>query len=287
MPLCFFVSDLHGQSERYRKLFRLIRSEKPAALFMGGDILPTHLIQQQNTNRTAEASATEILIQEFETLRREMQMHYPAVFLILGNDDAKFEEASLLSAAASGLWHYVHNRFVDFLDFRVAGYSYIPPSPFWWKDWERYDVSRYVDPGCISPEEGQYSVPVSDYEKRFATIKDDLQKLTGDRDLSQTIFLFHSPPYETVLDRAALDGKMIDFAPLDVHIGSAAIRDLIDKQQPLITMHGHVHESARITEQWQQKIGSTYCYSAAHDGPELALVRFDPKNPSAAKRELI
>jgi len=29
------------------------------------------------------------------------------------------------------------------------------------------------------------------------------------------------------------------------------------------------------------------CLGAAHDGPELALVRFDPRDPAAAVRELL
>ena len=44
--------------------------------------------------------------------------------------------------------------------------------------------------------------------------------------------------------------------------------------RPLITLHGHVHESTRLTGSWRQQLGSTLCFSAAHDGPELALVRF-------------
>ncbi|MEJ2636882.1 MAG: hypothetical protein P8184_16535 [Calditrichia bacterium] len=105
--------------------------------------------------------------------------------------------------------------------------------------------------------------------------------------LINSIFLFHTPPYQTALDRAALDGKMIDYAPLDVHVGSIAVKRFIVGRQPLITLHGHVHESARITGKWQEKIGRTYAFSAAHDGPELALVKFDPEHPEKARRELL
>jgi Icc-related predicted phosphoesterase len=99
--------------------------------------------------------------------------------------------------------------------------------------------------------------------------------------------LFHAPPYRTDLDRAALDGHTFEHVPLDVHIGSIAIRRFIEERQPLVTLHGHVHESARITGSWRQRIGRTWCFSAAHDGPELALVRFDLEDPGAATRELI
>jgi len=37
---CFFVSDLHGKIDRYEKLIERIKIERPALLFVGGDILP-------------------------------------------------------------------------------------------------------------------------------------------------------------------------------------------------------------------------------------------------------
>ena len=193
----------------------------------------------------------------------------------------------MLDLAAQGLWHYAHNGRFDLGDFRVFGYAYIPPTPFALKDWERYDVSRFVDPGCSSPEEGYYSVPVLEDEKRWATIQEDLERLTTHEHLEKAIFLFHAPPYHTNLDRAGLDGKMFDAAPLDVHVGSVAIRRFIETRQPYLTLHGHVHESALITGAWKDKIGDTCCFSAAHHGKELALVRFDPEHPENAMRELI
>ena len=79
----------------------------------------------------------------------------------------------------------------------------------------------------------------------------------------------------------------VDYVPLDVHVGSIAIQRFIERRQPLITLHGHVHESARLTGAWRTVIGDTWAFSAAHDGPELALVRFDPEQLDAATRELL
>ena len=101
------------------------------------------------------------------------------------------------------------------------------------------------------------------------------------------MWLFHAPPYQTALDRAALDGVAVDHAPLDVHVGSVAIRRFIEARQPALTLHGHIHESARITGAWQDRLERTVMLSAAHDGPELALVRFDPEDLAAATRELL
>ena len=52
-------------------------------------------------------------------------------------------------------------------------------------------------------------------------------------------------------------------------------------------LHGHIHESPRLTGKWRQQIGRTHAFTAAHDGPELALVRFDLDDLDNATRELL
>jgi Icc-related predicted phosphoesterase len=284
---CIFVSDLHGNLLRYQKLFQVLSSEEPEAVFFGGDFLPLTRHYHQALDFDRRDFVNDFLVKNLLALRDKLKASYPRVFLIMGNDDARFEEAAVLEAAARGVWEYVHDRRVFFKDFSVFGYAFVPPTPFRLKDWERYDVSRYVDPGAISPEEGVYSVPVSDQEKKYSTIKNGLDRLTENEDMTKAIFLFHSPPYQTNLDLSALCGKMIDHVPLDCHLGSIAIRRFIEARQPLLTLHGHVHESARLSHAWQDRIGRTLCLSAAHDGPELALVRFDPESLDTAVRELV
>jgi len=287
MTTCFFVSDLHGRSDRYEKLFARVLAERPAALFLGGDLLPGALMALAENGPEHPDFVHDFLIRRFCRLQEALGDAYPRVFLILGNDDGRFDEQAIVEAAQGGLWSYVHDRKEPFGAFCVYGYAYVPPSPFRLKDWECYDVSRYVDPGCISPEEGYHSQVVAAHDLKYATIQKDLARLVDEDDLSKAILLFHTPPYQTHLDRAALDGKMIDHAPLDVHIGSIAVKRLIEDRMPAITLHGHVHESARLTGFWRQKIGETHAFSAAHDGPELALVRFDAQNPEGATRELL
>jgi Icc-related predicted phosphoesterase len=284
---CFFVSDLHGNVERYRKLFDLIAREPPAAVFMGGDLLPSESASPAAPPRRQHDFINDVLVTELTHLRQQLGKEYPWIFLILGNDDARLEEAAVLDAARQGLWGYVHNRQLAFGKYQVYGYANVPPTPLQLKDWEQYDVSHYVDPGCISPEEGHRTVPVTQQEVRNATIAEDLQSLVRRRDLMKAVFLFHTPPYNTNLDRAALDGKLVDHVPVDVHVGSMAVREFIEIRQPMLTLHGHVHESARLTGSWRDQIGRTFCFSAAHDGPELALIRFDLEHPEDAARELI
>ena len=279
---CFFVSDLHGQISCYESLFTRIREEKPIGVFLGGDLFPHFAAQNEGD------FLDDFLAKGFLKLMENLGQDYPRVFLIPGNDDSKTCQKDLIRwAEDEGVWEYIHGSAVDFGPFTVYGYAYVPPTPFLNKDWERYDISRFVDPGCIPPEEGWHSVDEPKNLIEHATIQKDLEQLTAGKDLSKAIFLFHTPPYQTTLDRAALDGKMIDHVPLDVHIGSIAVKNFILEQQPLITLHGHVHESARITGAWIDQLGNTIAISAAHDGGELALVRFDPDDPQKITRDLI
>jgi Icc-related predicted phosphoesterase len=287
LPDCFFVSDLHGYGERYEKLFDLVARERPAALFVGGDILPTGLASYSGAGVRNEDFIHQYLVPGFERLRQELKEAYPEIFLILGNDDTRKEEESVKAVSDQGLWHYIHHQKRKFRDYTVYGYAFVPPTPFLLKDWERYDLSRYVDPGCVSPEEGYRSVPVSNRKIRYATIAKDLDALAGNDTLDRAILLFHTPPYQTNLDRAGLDGKMVDHVPLDVHVGSIAVKKFIEERKPLLTLHGHIHESAARTGSWRDRLGRTHCFSAAHGGPELAVVRFDPEDLDSATREVI
>ncbi|MGE5359506.1 MAG: metallophosphoesterase family protein [Bacteroidales bacterium] len=287
MPSCFFASDLHGSARRYAALFRAIEEDRPSAVFLGGDLLPSGFGLAGDGDADGEDFARGFLRRGFGRLRDALGDAYPTVFLILGNDDPRCEEETFVEVAASGLWEYAHQRRIDWNGYAVYGYSYVPPTPFRLKDWERYDVSRYVDPGCLSPEEGWRTQPVDQSDLRYGTIQSDLDLLAGADDLSRAIFLFHCPPYKSPLDRAALDGRMVDYVPVDVHVGSIAIQRFIASRGPRVTLHGHVHESAALTGEWRAQLGETYAFSAAHDGPELALVRFDPEAPERARRDLI
>jgi uncharacterized protein len=284
---CLFVSDLHGRTERYRKLFAAIVRERPAVVFLGGDLLPSGMVLSETVDAAHADFALDFLAAGLLDVRHELAAAYPRVLLIPGNDDPKAEEPALYTGEERGAWECVQLKKVTVGAFAVYGYAFVPPTPFLLKDWERYDVSRYVDPGCIAPDEGYHTVPVSEHDVHYGTIQHDLAALTGEDALDSAVLLCHAPPYNTQLDRAALDGKMIDHAPLDVHVGSIALRRCIEARQPLLTLHGHIHESARLTGAWRDTLGRTVCLSAAHDGPELALVRFDLEAPAAATRELL
>ncbi len=68
-------------------------------------------------------------------------------------------------------------------------------------------------------------------------------------DMGRAIFNFHAPPYGTGLDEApALDANMrpVLGGAVMKPVGSVAVRDSIMEHQPLLSVHGHIHESRGV-----------------------------------------
>lgn len=284
---CFFVSDLHGKLNRYYALQKHILLHKPKIVFIGGDILP-HAFLTLKDEKYGEINdfINDFLIPLFQDIRSELKENYPDIFIIMGNDDPRIEEQKLIEGQKLDLWNYIHNQKFILENIEIYGYAMVPPTPFQLKDWELYDVSRFVDPDCVPPTAGIRTVnPGRDIE--YATIANDLMDLAGSNSLENAIFLFHSPPYQTNLDRANLDGQTFDHVPLDVHVGSIAIQRFIEDKQPLLTLHGHVHESSSITGAWKDKIGKTYMFSAAYEKENLAIIKFNLSKLEAANRVIV
>jgi uncharacterized protein len=70
-------------------------------------------------------------------------------------------------------------------------------------------------------------------------------------DLGRAIFNFHAPPYGTGLDEApALDANLrpTHGGAVMKPVGSTAVRDAITRYQPLLSVHGHIHESRGVAK---------------------------------------
>jgi len=82
---------------------------------------------------------------------------------------------------------------------------------------------------------------------------------------SKVVANFHCPPYGTGLDFAAeLDSELRPVIrggrPSIIPVGSKAVRDVIKKYQPVVGLHGHIHESRAA-----QKVGATMCLNPGSD----------------------
>jgi Icc-related predicted phosphoesterase len=286
MNTCFFVSDLHGKLSRFEALLKVTKKEKPDFVFIGGDLFP-HRSFIPGQNQVGETNfVKDFLIPKFDKLKDAMDCAYPDIFLIPGNDDLKILFDSVADGEKSDLWRILHNHCVVIGKYRFYGYGCVPPTPFRIKDWDRFDISKEIEVGCIAPPDGYHSLP-PDHDPENDTIQNDLQSLINEDNMEFGVFLFHSPPYQTVLDHANLHTLDPDQQIPTINVGSKAIRNFIDEKRPYITLHGHIHESPRITGEWKQSLGRTWSFSAAHDGPELAVIKFELNDPLSATRRLI
>lgn len=274
MTTCYFVSDLHGDKTKYELLAKEIINNKPSFLFMGGDLLPHVRVSDKKSNRQINPFISDFLIPLFRGIQKQLGCNYPEVFLIVGNDDYKCDVPGLEEGAKKDLWKFLNNDKIKFGPYMIFGYSYVPPTPFRLKDWEKYDIDKTIDENAIPPDKGFKSTDEV-YEESF--ISQDLEKLTNDFSLEKAIFLFHSPPFNGKLDKI----------PGGKSIGSKAIANLIAEKQPYITLHGHAHESSRITGAWFEKIGRTQSFSAAYDGPSLVIVEFKIDDPGECQRKIV
>ncbi|MFW9967287.1 MAG: phosphoesterase [Candidatus Thorarchaeota archaeon] len=103
-------------------------------------------------------------------------------------------------------------------------------------------------------------------EAEFARLETD--------DYSNVLCNFHDPPYNSGLDvapqltedhRVAKAGAHEIMAP----VGSKSVRAVIEKYQPLLGMHGHIHESVGY-----RKLGRTLCVNPGSEYREGILKGF-------------
>ena len=94
------------------------------------------------------------------------------------------------------------------------------------------------------------------------------------KNVESAVFNFHAPPYQTKLDEAPLLDK--DLNPIIqggsvvmVPVGSKAVKKMIEKYQPFLGLHGHIHEASGSL-----KIGKTYCVNPGSEYAEGILRAF-------------
>ena len=123
MPTCFFATDLHGYCDRYEKLISSITRERPNAVFLGGDLLPRSMFSLTPLSSDQPDFLKDYLLPTFTKLRQLLGTEYPAIFLILGNDDPQWQEEQFQTESAQKIWHYAHGQKVILNSSSVYGYA--------------------------------------------------------------------------------------------------------------------------------------------------------------------
>jgi uncharacterized protein len=102
-----------------------------------------------------------------------------------------------------------------------------------------------------------------DEDDLAALIEDEVARLD---DPARAVFNLHVPPKDTPIDQAmALDDQFRPVvkggSPVIMGVGSSAVRNAIVRHQPMLSLHGHIHESrgeARIGRTLALNPGSEY-----------------------------
>ncbi len=93
-----------------------------------------------------------------------------------------------------------------------------------------------------------------------------LARMTGELDNAEhAIFNLHPPPYDTGLDEAPVLDESLTVQTSAGQarmspVGSRAVREILEQAQPLLGLHGHIHESAGF-----RKIGRTIAINPGSD----------------------
>jgi Icc-related predicted phosphoesterase len=196
---------------------------------------------------------------------------------MLGNDDWQASKVHLKTLVARGTLRLLHGEKHELgSGYELVGYAHVPPTPFTIKDGERRDLlDDSVDgqrcTACVSQGPKIIVVDPRQYFASISSIEEELEQLPTARDYRKTAYVMHSPPFRTNLDRL-FDGRCT---------GSRAIRAFVEKYQPYLTLHGHIHESSEISGTYWDRIGKTICINPGQSTEELYAVVFELEDIAA------
>jgi Icc-related predicted phosphoesterase len=284
----YYASDIHGTETLWRKFLHAARVYEAGVLVMGGDVtgkvvvplveeggayvaelfgraeragseeeledleqrirangMYPHRMSLAEVERVAALSEearerwfAEVMLVTFERwlALAEERLSDAAVrcFVMPGNDDPPAVDGAIERAERV---EGCDGRVVEFGDFTMVSLGYSNRTPF--------DSPRELD------EDELYS--------RICTLAD------AAGDMQHCLFNLHVPPVDSTLDTCAaldehLEVVMAGSEPKLIAAGSTAVREAIERYQPLASLHGHIHESAGAT-----RIGRTLCINPGSD----------------------
>lgn len=271
----FFVADLHGSAVCFRKFVNASTSYRADILLVGGDIVAKTLTpifpDADGWVTTVEgerrlARNREELTRLEERLRDEATVPYhstPAEWTGLLADrtevDAVFERRAGEELA---LWlDWAAQRLRGRETRLLIGLGNDDPSSME-SVIERHPLAELTDNDVVRLDDHHelltlaYSNPTPWHTHRELT-EDEISRWVVEHAArlehpSQAIYNFHVPPSDTPLDLAPkLDAQLTKLmAPGGeaemVHVGSSAVRAAIERDQPLLGLHGHIHESRGV-----------------------------------------
>jgi Icc-related predicted phosphoesterase len=276
---CCFTSDLHGHWTHYEELLGLAVSERADAVILGGDLLP-----RKGHHSASLEIQKEFVRGEFRIFASRLREGTGAgLFALLGNDDWAGTVPLFRELESEGMVQMLDGHGILLCDRTVlTGYSFVPPTPFLLKDFEKRDLKNDASPHALRRIYITRDGRVEETDERAffdsrSSIEEDLDEGHNPDPDIRSIRVMHGPPFGTALDRL-YDGRSA---------GSRAVRGFIQKTQPLLTLHGHIHESPSVSGAFSECLGDTLSVNPGQTGKGLSAVFFDPARPSETLRHTL
>ncbi len=230
-----FVSDLHSNKSLFIALEKLISSSKADVLIIGGDIFA------YSPNAAPQLEFAKKYLSEF------IKKISVPVYIIPGNCDKPLSVNYLNKMQDYGLINILTLTGTLINNIEFIGYNYTQPNPFKIKDWERRDLKSdsivFEGPCFLSDDTDKLNLVHNDFLNDLTSIEEDLSMLNN----KKSIWVMHTPPFGGVLDK--------NYA--NICGGSKAVRKSIERVQPILTLHGHIHEAPCMSHKWSERIGNT------------------------------
>jgi Icc-related predicted phosphoesterase len=291
----FFTTDVHGSERCFRKFLNGARAYKADVLILGGDVTGKRVVPlvrdgdvyRGELDGVQRVVSGEEQLAAFERSAADAGLYAWRTdsegFARLEADERAVEEVFLeLASERLRRWLALAQDRLDGTGTRLF-FNLGNDDPF--------ELDRIVDdaPAAVFPEgrlvelddrRAMASVGFAnqtpwhcarDIPEDELTARIDAAVTSGDLDGRQLVLNLHCPPYDTGLDTAALldddltpvtQGGHVMLGP----VGSTAVRGAIARYRPVLSLHGHIHESRGIAN-----LGPTLAINPGTEYPEGIL----------------
>lgn len=289
----FFASDVHGSERCWRKFLNAGRFYRADVLVMGGDIAGKLIIpivrQSDGTYKATFHREYQLRVgSELLDLERAIRDsgYYPV--RLTPDEVAELQTKEAQDELFKEVMGKELGRWLQMAEDRLKGTGIrCFASPGNDDIWELDEVLRSQsvvetpDAGRVMIDDEHemvgvgFSTPTPWHTERECTEEEyaeKIEELVGlIESMPTAIFDIHCPPYDSGLDSAPeitedLKPVTILGQPQTAPVGSRAVKAAIERHQPLLGLHGHVHESRGIV-----KVGRTVCINPGSEYTEGIL----------------